>query len=82
MSSHADTHSISRGFKKQKQDVRRNESANTTRFTWPDTIVWKDQEIKVSVKNPNHAVYMMGQSHMNRKLYLDKPTYLRWKANH
>lgn len=69
------------GGKKEKdreKDILKLQRENNPKFKWPNTIVWNDQEVKVSTKNPNFAVYMLGASQFNRILYLSKNDYLRW----
>jgi len=68
--------------KKYQEDIRRRQIANTPKFSWPNTIIWKEQEVRVSAKYPNFAMYMLGTSQMNRKIYLSKDVYLRWLKDH
>ena len=65
-------------MKEHEQEVQKRHRENTPRFSWPNTIIWKGQEVTVNMKTPNFAMYMLGASQMNRKLYLSKDEYLRW----
>jgi hypothetical protein len=69
-------------MKKHQEAISKRQIANTTKFSWPNTIIWKEWEIKVLSKHPNFAIYMMGQSQLNRKIYLSKDVYLRWLKDH
>ena len=66
--------------RKHEQDVKKRQAENATRFRWPDTVLWEEREVKVSSKNPNFAMCMLGASQMNRKVYMPKDVYLRWLA--
>ena len=65
-------------MKAHEEKAQKRHRENTPKFKWPDTIIWKGQEITVSIKNPTFAMYMLGASQMNRKIYLSKDDYLRW----
>ena len=84
MAAHKHNRHVMRKFKSEKEmkeheeEIRKRHRANTPKFSWPNTIIWKEQEITVSMKNPNFAMYMLGASQMNRKIYLSKDEYLRW----
>ena len=65
-------------MKEHEEEIRKRQRANTPKFSWPNTIIWKGQEITVCLKTPNFAMCMLGQSQMNRKIYLSKDDYLRW----
>jgi hypothetical protein len=65
-------------FKQSEQEVRHQEALNVVRFKWPNTITLDDRLVKVLKKFPNFAIYMMTGTQMNRKIVLDKPTYLKW----
>ena len=67
--------------KKHEKEVLKRQYENNPKFTWPNTITWNDQEVTVSTKNPNFAIYMLGASQLNRRLYLSKNDYLRWLKN-
>ena len=65
-------------MKDHEEEVRKRHRENTPKFSWPNTIIWKEQEITASMKTPNFAMYMLGTAQMNRKIYLSKDDYLRW----
>ncbi len=64
--------------RKREQDVRKRQAENTQKFSWPNTIIWKEQEIRVTSKFPTFALYVLGASQMNRRIILSKDVYLRW----
>ncbi|MHA2082829.1 MAG: hypothetical protein ACXABD_03680 [Candidatus Thorarchaeota archaeon] len=84
MAVHKNKRHVMRKFKSEKEmkeheeEIQKRHRENTPKFSWPNTIIWKEQEITVSMKNPNFAMYMLGASQMNRKIYLSKDEYLRW----
>ena len=84
MGAHRHTRHVMRKFSSEKEmkeheeETQKRHRENTPKFKWPNTIIWKEQEVTVSMKTPNFAMYMLGASQMNRKLYLSKDDYLRW----
>jgi len=64
--------------RKREQDIRKRQAENTQKFSWPNTIIWKEQEIRVTSKFPTFALYVLGASQMNRRIILSKDVYLRW----
>ena len=71
-------HETAEEMRKHELDIRKRVAENTQKFSWPNTIIWKGQEIRVTSKFPTFALYVLGASQMNRKIILPKDVYLRW----